>query len=288
MRAAAIALLTLALVATTGTVAAAEQPEDPPPPEWAIDVDNRYPYLGDLVVIEVQSVYIGEYANIEITRQGVRVHQLYVRTNSTRGTEATWQTRLDMPAGWYRIALEHYGEPKAYVDVQLVYDPLDFALKTLQLHEQEMQELRDRDGLAEEWAQLALRQNDYETRWRIFGAVVNTLALIVIFYLGPEAWRKHIGKGVAKGKRGLEALLKHPDGTNVYSYGKEQMERTPPPREPAQGLSAWCGTCDRLVHVTEWRDHPHPLLHTAGEDLGSRGGPRVRPLRVVKKRRVEQ
>ena len=273
-------LVVLLLLSMVAPVLAEDPPVEPPTaPDWTISVDNHHPFLGDPVVIEVWSIYVGEYATLEFFEEGVRVQQMVVRTNTTREQIIIWETRLDMTPGAYRISLMHYGIEEANATVTLVYDPVDYALKSIRAHEEDMARLRERDGLAEEWATLALTQNDYERRWRIFGAIVDTLALIIIIYLGPQAWRKYVEGGIERGGEWWTkwggVMTTHVDGTLNWSMGKETMMDTPQPREPKARESAWCEECQVLIHVTEWRDHPHDLKFAKVK------GP-VRPTRVVK------
>ena len=80
-------VIVLVLLSTPGV--AEDSNDEPPveptplPPEWTIDVDNQFPFLGDPVIFTVESIYVREYVTLEVFRNGERVQQAYVRTNST-------------------------------------------------------------------------------------------------------------------------------------------------------------------------------------------------------------
>ena len=255
----------LVLMALLAGPAIADEGEPPEVvlPDWTLSVDSDHPFLGDVVIIWVDSLYVGEYATLEVFHKGMRIQQMVVRTNITREDLLIWETRLDMDAGTYRVSLIHYGLPRANVTVTLVYDPVDFALKTNILQDKQMWELMEDDQLAREWAKLALRQNDYFKRWMMTSVAINLLAMFIILYLLPDAWTKFLRGRIKAGELNWRRWLFRPDGDQQHTMGKESMFKMPRPRTPEAGLSALCETCDRLIHRTEWGSHPHELVYAA-------------------------
>lgn len=242
---------------------------------WSIKVDNPTPNLGDPVIIHVVSRYPNEDAHIEVVFDKVVVRNIWLRSNALNVANVTWQTELDSEPGLYTLRVVHMNKVVAKLVVELVYDPLDYALKRIVEQEMEIQRLQEEVDRTEGWIQLAMDRIDYYLyRWVLAGMVVNVLAIITLVYLGPEAFRQWVLNAARKGRKGAEAFARKVDGYLLDNMGKETMGRSDVRRTPVPGQSKWCPRCEELVHRAEWRLHE-------GHDLGV-----VRVARVARARKV--
>ena len=258
-------------------------------PSWDMEVENRRPFLGDLVFIQVSSLYANEDAHIEVSFNGTVVRNIWVRTAYNKSITIKWQTSLDTEPGNYKLTLIYLGVREVTRTVTLVFDPLDYAMKSIARLEREVIRLDAADDRTEGWALLAIRRVDYYLfRWVAAGFVVNVLSILTLLYLGPTAYRKFVLNAARKGLRSAADWGPNVDGHLLGQLGKETMTRTKAIKVPEPGVSKWCETCNVLVHKAEFHLHEHKEVETSEwEEFGRKAAPRkVRPLRVVKRKVV--
>lgn len=265
-------------------------------PAWDMEIDNRRPFLGDLVLIRISSLYANEDAHIEVKFNGTTVRNIWVRTTFAKRVNVEWQTSLDAEPGEYKLCLIYLGVHEVNRTIILVYDPLDFAMKSIARLEREVYRLDQADDRTEGWSLLALRRVEYYLyRWVAAGMVINILSIITLMYLGPTAYRKYVFNAARRGIRGAKDWGPTVDGHLVGQMGKEAMMTTKPRIIPEPGLSFWCPTCKVLVHSAEAEQHDHKKVVEVKapdgfewEEVPKKVFVRkvVRPLRVLKRRVV--
>jgi len=231
-----LALLALLVVVAAAAVAAGAPQEK----DWTIDVDNDRPFLGDGVIVLVESVYPNEQANVELRREGRVMMNLWVETDDDRAGEVLLQTGLHWDPGEYELVIEWLNRPYDNATFVLVYDPLDFALKNIVALQEEVDRLHEEDDKLTYKNDLNKARFEYYIwRWWVARLFLDVFVIVVLFYLVPPAWRKYIGRlRVREGRRGPEQT---PGGTIMYDAGKETMEDTPAPE--GEWKRAWCPKC---------------------------------------------
>ncbi len=263
-------------------------------PAWDMEIDNRRPFVGDLVVIRVSSLYANEDAHIEVKHNGSVVRNIWVRTGFNKSVNVKWQTTLEATPGTYRLCLIYLGVEEVFRNIILVFDPLDYAMKSIARLEREIIRLDYSDDRTEGWALLALRRIDYYLyRWVAAGLIVNVLAIGTLFYLGPIAYRKYVLNAARKGLRGAIDWEPNVDGHLIGQMGKETMRRTKAKMVPEPGYSRWCEKCQVLVHKAEWDQHDHKEEEASEwEEMPKEEKPKKarkvipRRVRVIKRRVV--
>ena len=177
---------------------------------WSVSVENDSPYLGDMVVFEVNATVQLAFMNVVLQifdSDGGRVLSDVLVLDIMGYGRYYWQTSIYDNAGNYTAILTLRTVELAEFNIELVYDEIDYLFKRQFLLEDELRHLYAFEKATREKTDvLDLRMNAYIHRWGMVLSILLLASMVwynrdFIYQVMPpqskikafidETWRRH-------------------------------------------------------------------------------------------------